>query len=141
MKPDIQLPAIFTDCNTCALTAYGLRTVRTQARTIGSAWKSTTLSAMQSRVLSLLLDGSLHSFEEARRSVRYLGSDPRHAVGLQHDATRTVAIRKIVTKQLITLMLIDEQINRPIAVIGESLAWYLDGLDVRLLIDRTEVAV
>lgn len=96
---------------------------------------------MQSRVLSLRIDGELHSFEEARRIVRYLGDEPQHAPHLLRCAPHMIAIRKIVTKLAITLLLIDEQINRLVGVIGESLAWEPDGLDVRLAIGRDEIAV
>jgi hypothetical protein len=141
VKLDVQLPAIFTDCNVCELAAHVLRSVRTPPRTIGSSWRSTTLSAMQSRVLSLRVDGNLHSFEEARGNVRYLGDDPAHAPHLLRCTPRLIAVRRIVTKLAITLILVDESVGRPIGVIGESLAWDLDGLDVRLAIGRDEVAV
>lgn len=96
---------------------------------------------MQSRVLSLLIDGNLHSFEESRGSVRYLGDNPEHAAHLLRCAPRMIAVRKIVTKLVITLMLVDELIGRPIGVIGDSLSWNLDGIDVRIAVGHDEVAI
>jgi hypothetical protein len=141
VKPDVKLPTLFTDCNTCTLTASILQTVHIPPRTIGSPWRSTTLSAMQSRVLSLRLDGEPHSFEEARRSVRYLGGAPQLAGHLHACSPRVISVRKIVTKSMVTLILVDDQASRPVGVIGETIAWDLDGIDVRLMIGRDEVTI
>jgi hypothetical protein len=142
MKPDVQLPTIFTDCNVCMLEAHVFRERRVPPRTIGSRFFSTTLSAMQSHTLSLRLDNTLHNFEEARGAVRYLGSDPQFALNIECCAPpRVIGIRKIITARALTLMLIDELLGKPIGVIGESLEWRLEGLDVCFVTGRDEVVV
>lgn len=138
MKIDVQLPPTFTDCNTCTLEAFIFRTVRTPPRHHGWPLK---LSGMEARVLSLRLDSSLHSFEEARGDVKYLGGDPQHAIGIKSCAVRMLAVRKIVTTAAITLLLTDESIGKTLGVIGESIAWDPEGLAVRLVIGRDEIVV
>ncbi len=95
---------------------------------------------MHTRTLSLQIDGTVHSFEEARQVVQYLGSDPKVAIGIERlDPPRVLAVRRIVTARELTLLLIDELIGKPIAVIGETISWHLDGLSVRFTNGRDEL--
>lgn len=133
MKRDVQLPSVFADNNICTLDAYARRTRRVPPRTIGSHNFSTQLSAMTTVELDLRLDGVMHRFEEARNAVRYLGCGP-DGPDLEHlDPPRVISIRRIFAHQSLTLLLIDDLTGKTIAVIGDALAWELDGLDVRLV--------
>jgi hypothetical protein len=178
MKRDADLPPIFADNNVCLLDACVMQTTRVPARQVGSTstWaSSTSLSAMTSRTLSLRLDGTTHSFEEARGAVRYVGNpgetrergSPRsptsryvgraanktevwfgtkpiakpEAIELESCTPRMISIRRITTRQALTLLLIDDASSKAIAVIGDAITWGLDGFDVRLVtINDDEVA-
>lgn len=132
MRLDTQLPPIFTDSNICRLEAYGHSTTRTPPRTVGSSWFSTRLSAMTGSRLDLRLDGAVYSFLEARNTVSYGGRDLVPAVALKScDPPRVIAIRRITTRRALTLLLVDELLDKAVAVIGDTLAWHLEGLDVR----------
>ena len=143
VKSATRLPSVFDEGNICLLAGYRDATTTTPEKTLGSPWRSTKLSAMRSRVLSLHLDGLVHSLEESRLSVRYLSDCPPHyAEGLDRcEPPRVVAIRRVAAAGDLTLILIDELIGRPIAVIGDALAWRLEGLDVRLSDGRNEQAL
>lgn len=135
MHRDIQLPPIFTDNNICTLDGYELQMSVTPARTVGSAWFSTQLSAMKTRVLRLRLNEAVHSFVEAKNTVNY---EARGQLSLR-CSPRVIGVRRIQTRRSVTLILIDEKLERPIAVIGDALSWEPEGLDVRLVCGRDEV--
>jgi hypothetical protein len=135
MHRDIRLPSIFADNNICTLDGFALQETVTPSRTVGGAWFSTQLSPMKERVLRLHLDGFLHSFIEARKNIRY---DDALFPLPNSCAPRVIAIRRIQTRRAVTLLLIDEKLEKPIAVIGDTIAWEPGGLDVRLVCGRDE---
>ena len=126
------LPPIFAENNICELDAYRFETKHIPARKVGNAWRSTHLSAMNSHELSLRLDGAVYCFEEARNLVRYITANYGGAPLTPCAPPRVVTIQRIVTLRGLTLLLIDEKLGKPLAVIGERLSWHEDGLDVRL---------
>lgn len=139
MNRDIALPSIFADNNICELDGYTLRDTVTPSRTVGGAWFSTQLSPMKERALCLQLDGSLHGFIEARKAVRYIDTIlPLPLRCPLHCPPRVIAIRRIQTRRAVTLLLIDEKLEKPIAVIGDTIAWAPEGLDVLLVCGRDE---
>jgi len=135
MNRDIRLPSIFADNNICTLDGFALQETVTPSRTVGGAWFSTRLSPMKERTLRLRLDGSLHSFIEARNIVRY--NDALLPLPLP-CAPRVIAIRRVHRATRLTLLLIDEKLEKPIAVIGDAIAWGPEGLDVLLVCGRDE---
>jgi hypothetical protein len=76
VRPDAQLPAIFTNGNCCLLDAFALRETTTPQRVIRNySGFETRLSPMKQRALRLQLDGATYAFVEARGHVVYLPSD------------------------------------------------------------------
>jgi hypothetical protein len=141
MKPDTKLATIFTDGNIVELDGHFLLATRTPPRTVGGANFNTQLSGMTTRALYLRLDGRVHSFKETKRTIGYIEHDvafPRVIQLERCDPPRVIAIRRIDGRRFLTLLLIDERIGKPIAVIGENLAWHLDGLDVQFATERGE---
>lgn len=125
------LPLPFIDGHICLLDGYAFRTVQSPPRTVGGAWFSTQLSGMTTRVLSLRLDGEIHSFEEARGSVKYRAWQyiTRHGVekNLESCTPRVIAIHLSATPKPI-LRLIDEQSDKTIVVIDRAITftWILE---------------
>lgn len=138
MNRDIALPSIFADNNICTLDGFALQETVTPSRTVGGAWFSTRLSSMKERALRLRLDGSLHGFIEARNVVRYDGTLFPFPLLC---TPRVIAIRRVHRATRLTLLLIDEKLEKPIAVIGDAIAWEPEGLDVRLVCGRDEVVL
>lgn len=136
MNRDDPLPSIFADNNICTLDAFALQDTMTPSRTVGGVWFSTRLSPMKERRLRVRLDGSLHGFLEARNVVRYDGT--LFPFPLPYCAPRVIAIRRVHRATRLTLLLIDEKLEKPIAVIGDAIAWEPEGLDVRLVCGRDE---
>ena len=80
MRPDAQLPAIFTNGNCCLIDAFALRETTTPQRVIRNySGFETRLSPMKQRALRIQLDGATYAFVEARGRVIYLPSDA-HAI-------------------------------------------------------------
>ncbi len=134
MLPNVQLAPIFYDGSICTFDAYSLRTIVTPPRTISRGEFSTQLSAMSERELRLRLDGAVYTFVETRGSIRYVAPEAmQKTVTLERcEPSRTVAIRRIVTKRALTLLLVDEVLGKALVVIGShALHVEPDGLTVK----------
>lgn len=132
MQRTIKLPAIFADGNICSLEGYDLRETRVPPRTVGtphSRMWTEVKGFLRSRVLSLRLDGDIHSFIDTQNKVNYSNLERQ----LDLKPPRVIAIRQMQTvSNSLTLLLIDEALGKPIGVIGETIIWNPEGLDVRL---------
>jgi hypothetical protein len=72
----------------------------------------------------------------ANKTEVWFGTKPvakSEAIELESCTPRMISIRRITTRQALTLLLIDDASGKTIAVIGDAIAWGLEGFDVQLV--------